>query len=67
MSHGYSPDGKVKSSLSDVAKKGYVDGWEAILGELRRIARVRPDDKRAASELLLGLPWEKVFDFCEHL
>lgn len=44
----------------------YVDGWGAVTGELRRIARVGPDDG-SAQELLMALSWERVFDFCQRL
>jgi hypothetical protein len=45
----------------------YVDGWSAIMSELRRIARVRPSDDDSADELLSQMPWERIFDFCERL
>lgn len=39
-----------------------------MAGELQRIARVRPDFRTFdVEELLLALPWDKVFDFCERL
>jgi hypothetical protein len=49
-----------------------IGGWRAVTGELQRIARVRPDFDKAkarefAEELLMGLAWDKVFDFCERL
>jgi hypothetical protein len=50
--------------------RNYVPGWLEIIGELQRIARVLPDGSHFsadAEQLLLGLPWEKVFDFCERL
>jgi len=50
----------------------YVEGWRDIVGELQRIARVIPGPTNhsyaaQAEQLLLALPWEKVFDFCERL
>jgi hypothetical protein len=48
----------------------YVSGWGEVNAELQRIARVRPDHSPFADDaeqLLLALPWEKVFDFCERL
>lgn len=48
----------------------YVGGWGDVVGELQRIARVRPERAeyaQAAEELLLALPWDKVLDFCERL
>jgi hypothetical protein len=53
--------------LYKLVEKEYVDGWRAVGGELRRIVRVRPDDDQDSERLLLELPWEKVFDFCERL
>jgi hypothetical protein len=41
-----------------------------VIGELQRIARVLPNgshDSEYADQLLLGLDWDKVFDFCERL
>lgn len=46
----------------------YVGEWKNVSDELRRIARILPSDKTQDIELLLlGLPWDKVFDFCERL
>jgi hypothetical protein len=49
----------------------YVENWNSVVGELQRIARVRPDCSNAypddAEPLLLTLAWDKVFDFCERL
>ena len=46
-------------------------GWNSIVGELQRIARIRPDEgshfSSDAEGLLLALQWDKVFDFCERL
>ena len=54
--------------LGQLVDKRYVDDWNIIRSELQRIARVRPGLNRLElDELLLGLPWEKVFDFCERL
>ena len=57
--------------LHDLQRKGYVEGWEEIDLELRRIARVPPismSSARAdAAEIIDKLSWEKVFDFCERL
>jgi len=44
----------------------YVNGEATISGELQRVARVRPG-VYSWEELLLGLSWQKVFDFCERL
>lgn len=44
--------------------------WESVIGELQRIARVIPDHSRhpdTATQVLLQLSWDKVFDFCERL
>jgi len=41
--------------------------WARATEELERIARVRPGSSGDAEQLLLGLRWEKVFDFCERL
>lgn len=50
----------------------YVAGWDAILTELQRIGRLKPQDfikDKAvwADTLLSGLEWDKAFDFCERL
>jgi hypothetical protein len=45
----------------------YVDGWKSVFGELKRIARVRPDADTDFDQLLFELRWERVFDFCERL
>lgn len=46
-------------------------GWDVVIAELQRIARVMPDGSNnpyAATEiLLLQLSWDKLFDFCERL
>lgn len=64
--------------LYQLVEREHVDGWSEIARELQRIGRFKPgsyssdasDVARAcaaAEELLFGLPWEKVFDFCERL
>jgi hypothetical protein len=53
--------------LHRLVDKNYVEGWPSVDGELRRIARVRPNTDSDTERLLLELPWEKVFDFCERL
>ena len=58
--------------LRRLVDQEYVEGWGDIIGELQRIARVRPDrisypNVEDAERLLLALPWDKVFDFCERL
>lgn len=48
----------------------YVENWSEVIAELQRIARVRPERSEsitAAEPLLMSLPWDKVFDFCERL
>jgi len=45
----------------------YVDGWKSASGELKRIARIRPDIDTDFDQLLLELRWDRVFDFCERL
>jgi len=54
--------------LGQLVDKRYVDDWKIIRSELERIARLRPGlNTIEIDELLLGLPWEKVYDFCERL
>jgi hypothetical protein len=58
--------------LHQCVDRNYVEDWLGISIELQRIARLRPDRDRAKAreiveEILLQLPWEKVFDFCERL
>jgi hypothetical protein len=54
--------------IDRLVSKRYVEDWQAINGELKRIARVLPGMKMNADELLLlQLSWEKVCDFCERL
>lgn len=65
--------------LHDLVEREYVGGWIDLVRELERIARVSPviynknsgtaiDRARETAEgLLLDLPWERVYDFCERL
>jgi hypothetical protein len=59
-------------------EKRYLDGWGEIALELQRIARVAPVPyepsavsegaaQSDAKDLLMKLPWEKGYDFCERL
>ena len=50
-----------------LVEKKYVSGWPVVRKELQRIARVPPGVESNEDQLLLELPWEKVFDFCERL
>jgi len=43
----------------------YVEDHQTVVRELERIARVRPDAFSDIDGLLMQLPWDKVFDFCE--
>ena len=45
--------------------QNYVEDNRAVVRELERIARVRPDALSNIDDLLMRLPWDKVFDFCE--
>jgi hypothetical protein len=45
----------------------YVEDQRTVIRELERIARVRPDAYSDIDGLLMQLPWDKVFDFCERL
>lgn len=49
--------------------KHYVAGWNELQVELQRIGRIKPEEffDPSVQELLLSLPWDKVFDFCERL
>lgn len=48
-------------------------GWPVVAEDVRRLAGVTPTYKNYASadavagELLLKIPWDRIFDFCEHL
>jgi hypothetical protein len=58
--------------LHGLDARGYIADWLKVSAELQRLARVRPDfDRNAAAavaeQLLMELPWDKVFDFCERL
>ena len=53
--------------LHRLADLQYAGGWPAITPELRRVARMRSGDDLDEEQILLNLPWEKVFDFCERL
>src|SRR5712692_6944229 len=58
--------------LRRLVDKKYVEGWGDVVGELQRIARVKPESCNYAGvedveQLLLPLQWDKVFDFCERL
>src|SRR5579864_2251275 len=58
--------------LRRLVDQNYVEGWDGVIGELQRIARVRPEhvsyaNAQDAEQLLLALPWDKVLDFCERL
>jgi len=47
-------------------RQHYVEDYHTVVRELERIARVRPSEFSAdIDELLVQLPWDKVFDFCE--
>ncbi|MFI5094621.1 MAG: AbiJ-NTD4 domain-containing protein [Candidatus Acidiferrales bacterium] len=45
--------------------QNYVKDYQTVVQELERIARVRPDRDSEIDGLLMQLPWDKVFDFCE--
>ncbi len=62
--------------MSHLVEKGYVTGWPEIANELQRIARWERTNydaygsERAANDaqdVLMGLAWERVYDFCERL
>jgi hypothetical protein len=57
--------------LYRLVEKKYVEGWQEVAGELKRIARVAPGEedrpREVTGELLGTLSWDKVFDFCERL
>ena len=54
-------------------RRGLIAGWSAAVGELQRIARLRPEmysdsaAPRVAENILGGLPWDRVYDFCERI
>jgi hypothetical protein len=58
--------------LYALVEKKYVEGWQELVGELKRIARSDPGEEKyprqIAAELILNtIEWQKVFDFCERL
>ena len=56
--------------LHRLVDRNFVEGWEEVVRELQRITRVKPDpskDPVIAERLLLALPWDRVFDFCERV
>ena len=53
--------------VSRLVNKGYVENWAAVRQEVYRIGRVRLGDEVGVDEVLYGLPWQKVCDFCERL
>src|SRR5579872_1534906 len=56
--------------LHRMVEQDYTQGWRRVNAELQRIGRLVPDDTPYPHEtqrILLELPWEKVFDFCERL
>jgi AbiJ-like protein len=57
--------------LYALVEKKYVEGWQELVGELKRIARSDPGEEKyprqIAAELLKTIEWQKVFDFCERL
>ena len=58
--------------LHQLIERKYVDSWKVIVAELQRLARVSPfyDEDGPTQQvqgLLLELPWDKDFDFCERL
>jgi hypothetical protein len=48
-------------------RQHYVEDYQTVVRELERIARVRPEQFSDIDGLLIQLPWDKVFDFCERL
>jgi hypothetical protein len=57
--------------LYALVDKKYVEGWQEIVGELKRIARSDPGHEKypreIAADLLNTIEWQKVLDFCERL
>ncbi len=59
--------------LSDLVDKQYVGDWAHVLRELRRLARQDYGGEDSyypnsdAKNILMDLPWQRVFDFCERL
>jgi hypothetical protein len=52
--------------LEKLAKVKYID-WQAMTAELKRIARVLPSDEPDLEHLVISLPWQTAFDFCERI
>ncbi len=52
--------------LHELIARGYIRDWKTVTRELERITRLEPNTS-AARDLLLTVPWENVFDFCERL
>ena len=57
--------------LYALVEKKYVEGWQELVAELKRIARSDPGEEKyprqIAAELLNTIEWQKVFDYCERL
>jgi hypothetical protein len=65
--------------LHDLVEKQYVGGWIDLARELERIARRKPvlynkdsvqhlnSARVTGEELLVELPWDNVYDFCQRL
>lgn len=58
--------------LHELVRKRYVEDWGEVVRELARIARIPPSElgrrgEQEAEEILHGLSWERVYDFCERL
>jgi len=58
--------------LVELIRRRYVEDWLEIAREAARIARVPPAQLTSkpsgdANQILLAMPWEKVYDFCERL
>jgi hypothetical protein len=45
----------------------YVEDWKSVAEELKRIARIKPEADIIFDQLLMEIPWDRVFDFCERL
>jgi hypothetical protein len=48
-------------------ERSYVEDAAAVIRELERIARAEPGSNSDVNQLVMGMPWDKVFDFCERL
>lgn len=64
--------------IHDSLRRRYLDGWEEIVRELQRIGRIAPVTyghsaaadsiaEQDAVAILMELPWDKAYDFCERL